>query len=651
MSFPRPDLDDRRFQDLVDEAKRMIPRFLPEWTNHNVSDPGVTLIELFAWMTELTLYRLNRVPDRLYASFLDLVGISPYPASAASVDVTFMFSTVPDEKVLVPAGSEVSTAGDDPVVFATMRDLEVAQPNLVYALTAPSNGFEEPDEGRIRDVSQDLALDNEVVKVFESDPVTPGDSFYMGFSESLGGCIIRLDVVADVEGIGVNPNQPPLAWEVWTDEGWLECKVQSDSTGGLNRNGQIHIAIPTGHLPLTVATERAYWLRLRLLAPGNDGAGYRSSPQLSSIVVHAVGGTVTAEHAEPFGEEYVGNSTGIPGQSFAVQGAPLLPRRSDEHVEVRSGEVTEQWLEVPDFSRSGPSDKHYTWDGVSGMVNFGPQIRQADGRWHQHGAIPAVGAAISVTKYRRGGGARGNVGPGALSVIRTAVPYVDRSTNLVAATGGIDSETLENAKVRAPLTIVSGGRAVTGSDHERLALEATPRVRRALCIPPDTAGAPTRLLIVPDPARPVDAISIDHLAMDDDLFSVLSAYLEPRRLIGTALELGTPKYLGVSVAAMVRVGPGRAAAAVRQSCLDAIAVYLSPHMGGNDGHGWPFGQDINSGAIAHLLGELPGVEQVEEVVLFEADLRNGNRLGAGTDTVRVDSNGLPLSYKPQVVAR
>jgi hypothetical protein len=156
---------------------------------------------------------------------------------------------------------------------------------------------------------------------------------------------------------------------------------------------------------------------------------------------------------------------------------------------------------------------------------------------------------------------------------------------------------------------------------------------------------------VPDPARPVDAISIDHLAMDDELFSNLSAYLEPRRLIGTALELGTPKYLGVSVAAMVRVGPGRAPAAVRQSCLDAIAVYLSPHLGGNDGHGWPFGQDINSGAIAHLLGELPGVEQVEEVVLFEADLRNGTRLGAGTDTIRVDPYGLPLSYKPQVVAR
>jgi hypothetical protein len=114
-----------------------------------------------------------------------------------------MFSTVPEETVFVPAGSEVSTTGDDPVVFATMRDLEVAQPHLLYAWTAPSNGFEEPDEGRIKDVSQDLALDNEVVKVFESNPVEPGDSFYMGFQESLGGCIIRLDVVADVDVVEI----------------------------------------------------------------------------------------------------------------------------------------------------------------------------------------------------------------------------------------------------------------------------------------------------------------------------------------------------------------------------------------------------------------------------------------------------------------
>ena len=51
MSLPAPDLDDRSFQDIVDEAKRLIPRYCPEWTNHNLSDPGVALIELFAWMS------------------------------------------------------------------------------------------------------------------------------------------------------------------------------------------------------------------------------------------------------------------------------------------------------------------------------------------------------------------------------------------------------------------------------------------------------------------------------------------------------------------------------------------------------------------------------------------------------------------------
>ena len=62
MALPVPNLDDRRFQDLVDDAKRLVQQRCPEWTDHNVSDPGVTLIELFAWMTDQLVYRLNRVP-------------------------------------------------------------------------------------------------------------------------------------------------------------------------------------------------------------------------------------------------------------------------------------------------------------------------------------------------------------------------------------------------------------------------------------------------------------------------------------------------------------------------------------------------------------------------------------------------------------
>ncbi len=120
MPLPAPELDDRKFQDIVDEAKRLIPRYCPEWTNHNVSDPGVALIELFAWMSEMVLFRVNQVPDRLYVHFLNLVGIEPFPPSVARADLTFWLSAVLDTEVRVPAGTEVmTTAGASQRQLAT----------------------------------------------------------------------------------------------------------------------------------------------------------------------------------------------------------------------------------------------------------------------------------------------------------------------------------------------------------------------------------------------------------------------------------------------------------------------------------------------------------------------------------------------------
>lgn len=92
MSLPSPNLDDRRFQQLVDEAKRYVQQRSPEWTDHNVSDPGVTLIETFAYMVDQLLYRLNRVPDRNYSAFLDLLGVQLFPPTVARADVDFWLS-------------------------------------------------------------------------------------------------------------------------------------------------------------------------------------------------------------------------------------------------------------------------------------------------------------------------------------------------------------------------------------------------------------------------------------------------------------------------------------------------------------------------------------------------------------------------------
>ena len=81
-------LDDRRFQELVSEARTRIALSCPEWTEHNVSDPGITLIELFAWMTDMLIYRVNRVPDKLHVALLELLGVQlhgPRPPGRRSV--------------------------------------------------------------------------------------------------------------------------------------------------------------------------------------------------------------------------------------------------------------------------------------------------------------------------------------------------------------------------------------------------------------------------------------------------------------------------------------------------------------------------------------------------------------------------------------
>src|SRR5918999_4755986 len=143
MSLPAPNLDDRRFQDLVDDAKRLVQRTCPEWTDHNVSDPGVTLIELFASMVDQLLYRLNRVPDRNYVKFLELVGVKLLPPTSAEVDVTFWLSAPQVNPVRVPVGTEVGTVRtetEDAIPFTVIEDLTIVPSSLMHAATATTGG-------------------------------------------------------------------------------------------------------------------------------------------------------------------------------------------------------------------------------------------------------------------------------------------------------------------------------------------------------------------------------------------------------------------------------------------------------------------------------------------------------------------------------
>ena len=85
-NLPKADLDDRRYDDLLQECLLRIPRYCPEWTNYNPSEPGVTLLESFAWLTDQMLMRFNQVPRRQYVAFLELLGIRLQPPQSAIAD-------------------------------------------------------------------------------------------------------------------------------------------------------------------------------------------------------------------------------------------------------------------------------------------------------------------------------------------------------------------------------------------------------------------------------------------------------------------------------------------------------------------------------------------------------------------------------------
>ena len=107
MPLPLPNLDTRRWSDLVDESRAVLPRFAPEWTDYNIHDPGITLIELAAWFTEQMIYRVNRVPDCFRRKFLELAGFEPRPPHSAHVVLEFAASSV----VTLPLGLVLAGAG------------------------------------------------------------------------------------------------------------------------------------------------------------------------------------------------------------------------------------------------------------------------------------------------------------------------------------------------------------------------------------------------------------------------------------------------------------------------------------------------------------------------------------------------------------
>ncbi len=617
--------------------------YCPEWTNLEPSDPGVALVELFAWLVESLSFRLNQVPDAFYTRMLDLMGVQPFPPRAARADLTFLLAPDVTDEILVPRGTKVTTSGREPVVFATTDDLVVRQPTLIASLTGGTND-------NFTDAWAPLHDPHSGASCF-MDPAVPGNAFYLGFGGSLAGSVIQLDLGVSLVSLGVDPSDPPVQWEVSVEGTWISAMVLHDETGGFARAGAITLLIPAANDPLTLRDTRAYWLRARLLSPRPDQPTYASSPRITSLAVCTIGGTVGAEHSQSMLGEVLGISDGRAGQRYTTRTCPVLRRDPGETIRTFADYSTLDWQEVAGFMDSGAHDLHFTWDDASGEVRFGPSIRYADGTVRQHGAIPPTGATVTATEYRHGGGSAGNVGAQTLSVISTPIAGVDRVMNVQRAVGGVDAETVENAKQRGPMTLRSGHQAVTGDDYERLALEADPSIARVRCLPPIVSGQPARLLVVPHILGAPGAVGLDDFALPEFTANRLRDVIETRRILGATIEIGTPFYQGVSVAALLTARPGHPPQLIRQRAAEAISRYLDPVVGGRDGSGWPFDEALRDHAIFRLLESIEGVERVDDVALFEVDLRAFERVGFAKNSIELAPDSLFLSFVPQVVAR
>lgn len=626
MTLPELVLDDRDFQSLVDEARRRIVTRCPEWTEHNVSDPGITLIELFAWMTDILLYRVNRIPEKLQLALMDLLQIGPTAAEEARADLRFL--TVPDTRtaVTIPAGTAVAAAeqpGHPPVVFATTTAAEV--PLVALSAMGLARGADVKRlpvvDGVVRPSSADRA-------VFRSPP-DPADALLLGFSRPIARLVIDVAVTAiEARGVGVRPAEAPLVWEASVADGsWLPATVVSDTTGGLNQvEGVVRLQVPAGTGAAVLGDRSLHWLRCRVAPPdGKAEHAYVDSPKLVELSVRCAGVLVRASHGHVITDEQLGYSDGTPGQVFPLHHRPALALDDDEEtLEVRDPKTGEweRWERRDTLSASTPTDQHFRFDPVAGEVELGPAVRITGG-WRQYGEVPLPGAALRMRAYRYGGGSEGNVAAGTLVHLRDAVPGVQSVSNPAPASGGVDAETIEDARQHAARRLRTQNRAVTAGDYRALIERECPRVERVRVGAP-VAGQALPVYVLPALAGTTDGpLPAERMQASPAVLDEVATVLRRRCVVGTSVHVTPVRVRVVMAAVEVVVRSERRRAAAERAVAAELYRFINAYVGDRHGNGWDWGRSLYGGELAPIVRDVDVVDAVRFVRLYEVDPATG----------------------------
>ena len=573
MTLPAPNLDDRRFQDLVDDAKRLVQRRCPEWTDHNVSDPGITLIETFAYLVDQVLYRLNRVPERSYVTFLELMGVELFAPSAARVAGDVLADRAagggPRRRGRHRGGDPAPADERGDRVPHDRRPRRSSAAGARYVMTGGADGqpFDQSERAGQR------AAGRRVLRARRE----PGDVLYIGLDRAVPNCAVAIHVECEAEGHGIDPTDPPWVWEALGADGWVRCDVE-DRTGGFNEPGDVVVHVPGSHTEAVLEERSAGWLRCRIVdADGRDAdAVHRHARCCTALDAATVGGTV--DRGPRRGHRRRG------GRRVRGRARPAL----------RAAAPAGRRVGAADPGRGRRTRR-------LGAVGAGPELRRERRRTTSTGGSTPTTArsssarrcawrtarCASTARSRRPArtSASAATGPAAAasatspptrsSRCKSAIPFIGRVDNRRPAIGGVDGETVEAAKTRGPLVLGTRNRAVTARDYEQLAREATPEVARVRCLPVDEAGRPTadagdaggraraRSCRRWRPTRPA-RITFDQLVPPESMMATVRDYLDERRMVGARVVVTPPRYLGVTavirapgpLARRSRRGPG-----------------------------------------------------------------------------------------------
>jgi len=610
MPLPKPALDNRRFEQLVSESRALLARHAPQWTDHNASDPGITLLELGAWLGEQTIYRFDRLSEEARRAFVRLLGIEPRAAGVARSVVALRADTA----LALPARMQL--AGAAGALFETLDPVQVSPARLLRVAAEERSLSDESGRNAARSA----------FAPFGSRP-RAGHALLLGFDRALGAHDAELALHVWTRGWAQDDSvraalaaEAPAGstswhahyrvrtvWEVQTRTGWRALDAVVDETRALSLSGFVRFAAPQDH---TSATDGLFYLRCRIVA-----GRFECPPELVHIAFNAV----QCEHALTRDARNIGISRGHAAARFAVGESPVVAGSVALTLERASGDRQTDWTEALDWDRVGPHTRAFVLDTERGEISSGDGLRGQ--------RLPA-GYALCVS-YRVGGGTSGNLSAETLTALPLDATNIARAPVLAMlakapavsqpfpAQGGSARESLATAQARAYETAIEVDKAVTLEDFERLAL-ATPgvpvaRVVAVAGLDPllPCYGAAGTVAVVAIPACPSPAPMPSRTMLD-----AIAHHLAPRRLVAGELHVIAPRYRRVAVQATLHLSCNADAQSVVRAAHASLDAFLDPLRGGPDGTGWPFGRAIYHSEILALLARVPSVARVTALGLI-----------------------------------